>query len=251
MDVIAESSVTQEGKNLLITANDGSESEEEGQKESLSKGDHSKVQKLPNPLMEKLPTPKIRKQKAKKKVKLVEGSVFVNPFEKAEQAKQSVLEKHVKMTENLPGMGKNVKICYKFRKGKCPFGKNCKYSHDVDSLALKYQNNEEGAPGDEHEQIGSTNFPNIPPPPKPVGFMGTMGTLKNPSRQGHKPSRNYSSYRQQLQDKEDEADDDNYMLNAKKKKRSGVAQNLVPPKKAMMALTKQRNEERPWTVQNN
>ena len=239
-----------------MTDDTASDSEEEKKKkESESKGDNSKAEKLPNPLMEKLPHPVIGKKKTKKKKSkvVVEGSVFVNPFEKAEQAKQSILEKHVKMTENQPSTGKNVKICWKFKKGRCPFGKNCKYSHDVDSnLSLKYQNSEVAA--SESEQEGKNHhrkFPNLPPPPKPVGFMGTVGTLKNPRGSAQTSSKSYSTYRQQLHDKETEADDDNYMLSAKKKKRYGVAQNLVPPKKAMTALIKQRNEERPWTVQKN
>lgn len=240
-----------EGRNLLITQDDSSESEEEKKKQESA---HTGSEKLPNPLSEKLPRPVIGKKKKsqKKKKVIVEGSVFINPFEKAEQAKQSILEKHVKMTENQHVTGKNVKICWKFKKGRCPFGNNCKYSHDVDSnLSLKYQNSETEVAGTEHSDGQNQNrkFLNVPPPPKPVGFMGTMGTLKSPTQQGQSTSRSYSTYRQQLQDKEDEADDDNYMLSAKKKKRSGVAQNLVPPKKAMMALEKQRTEERPWTVQ--
>lgn len=242
-----------ESRNFLITQDGGSDSDEEKKKqESVSKAS----EKLPKPMLEKLPSPAIGKKKSQKKKKKVvlEGSVFVNPFEKAEQAKQSILEKHVKMTENQHVTGKNVKICWKFRKGRCPFGSNCKYSHDVDSnLSLKYQTNEADISANEQSVGKNQNrrLPNLPPPPKPVGFMGTIGTMNSAPRQRQTTSRSYSTYRQQLQDKEDEADDDNYMMSAKKKKRSGVAQNLVPPKKAMMALSKQRTEERPWTVQKN
>ena len=251
-----------EGKNFLISQEDGSDSEEEKkkQKESGSQGDNSKtVEKLPNPMAGKLPKPAIGKKKKKVKTKIqVEGSVFVNPFEKAEQAKQSILEKHVKMTENQHVTGKKVRICFKFRKGKCPFGKNCKYSHDVDSnLSLPYQNAEAGEGSDETETGNNQNrsFQNRPPPPKQVGFMGTVGTLNPGHRHGQSTSRgrgrgSFSQYRQQLQDKEAEADDDNYMLSAKKKKRYGVAQSLVPSKKVMSELSRQRAEERPWTVQN-
>ena len=246
----------------MISQEDGSDSEEERKKqESQSKGDNSKtVEKLPNPMAGKLPRPAIGKKKKKVKTKInVEGSVFVNPFEKAEQAKQSILEKHVKMVENQHVTGKKVRICFKFRKGRCPFGKNCKYSHDVDSnLSLPYQSAEQGEASDETSGGKNQNrkFQNHPPPPKPVGFMGTVGTLNAGQRQGQTTSRgrgrrSFSQYRQQLQDKEAEADDDNYMSSIKKKKRFGVAQSLVPSKKVMSELAKQRAEERPWTMQNN
>lgn len=241
-----------EGKNFLIAQDNGSDSEEEKKtQESLTKREYSMAtEKLPNPIAEKLPRPVIGKKKTKKTKVVVEGSVFVNPFEKAEQAKQSILEKHVKMTENQHVAGKNVKICWKFKKGRCPFRNNCKYSHDIDSnLSLRYQNTETEVLTDEPDEGKSQNTPfkNLPPPPKPVGFMGTVGTLIANPHQGQTTPRNYNTYRQQLQDKE-EVDDDNYMQSAKKKKRSGMAQNLVPPKKAMTALTKQRTEERPWTI---
>ena len=251
---IAVSESGSQGKNFLISQDDGSDSEEEREKQE-SKGDQSKtVEKLPNPMAGRLPKPAIGKKKKRVKTKInVEGSVFVNPFEKAEQAKQSILEKHVKMVENQHVTGKKVKICFKFRKGRCPFGKNCKYSHDVDSnLALPYQSEESAEASDEPNSGKNQNrqFQNVPPPPKPMGFMGTIGTLNAGPRKGQTTSRrSYSQYRQQLQDKEAEADDDNYMSSMKKKKRCGVAQSLVPPKKAMSALTKQRTEERPWTVQ--
>ena len=48
----------------------------------------------------------------------------------------------------------------------------------------------------------------------------------------------------------DKPDDDNYMSNAKRKKRPGVNDHLRPPKKSMSMLDKQRATERPWTVQN-
>ncbi|XP_050719856.1 uncharacterized protein LOC127000317 isoform X4 [Eriocheir sinensis] len=62
------------------------------------------------------------------------ASVFFNPFHKAQEDKKTVLEKHVKMTENpkdvLEINGK--KICWNYRKGRCKFGHNCKYAHDSD-----------------------------------------------------------------------------------------------------------------------
>ncbi|CAH1401520.1 unnamed protein product [Nezara viridula] len=60
----------------------------------------------------------------------VKNSVFVNPYLEAENAQIAVLEKHVKMTE-LPNKNavKVNKICWMFKKGKCSYGKKCRFSH--------------------------------------------------------------------------------------------------------------------------
>ncbi|MCL4130541.1 UNVERIFIED_CONTAM: hypothetical protein GTU68_034722, partial [Idotea baltica] len=64
------------------------------------------------------------------------SSVFYNPFKKEQEAKKSVLEKHVKLTTNpkdvLEINGK--KICWNYRKGRCKFGHKCKYAHDSDLI---------------------------------------------------------------------------------------------------------------------
>ena len=61
-------------------------------------------------------------------------SVFKNPFTEAENAKEAILQKHVKMVEAKDSVvvinGK--KICWNYRKGRCRFGHNCKYAHDSD-----------------------------------------------------------------------------------------------------------------------
>ena len=48
----------------------------------------------------------------------------------AENAQIAILEKHVKMTE-LPNKNavKVNKICWMFKKGKCSYGKKCRFSH--------------------------------------------------------------------------------------------------------------------------
>lgn len=62
------------------------------------------------------------------------ASVFYNPFQKEQEAKKSMLEKHVKLSDN----PKNVfeingkKMCINYRKGRCKFGHNCKFAHDSD-----------------------------------------------------------------------------------------------------------------------
>ncbi|GIX91819.1 hypothetical protein CDAR_5311 [Caerostris darwini] len=59
----------------------------------------------------------------------VSSSVFTNPYQVAENYEQSILEKHVKMTEIKEPELKNKKICFKFSKGKCKLGDNCSFRH--------------------------------------------------------------------------------------------------------------------------
>lgn len=62
------------------------------------------------------------------------GSVFINPYIKAEHDKQAILEKHVKMVDTKDNIRviNGKKICWNYRKGKCRFGHNCIYAHDSD-----------------------------------------------------------------------------------------------------------------------
>ncbi|KAA0202093.1 hypothetical protein HAZT_HAZT008483 [Hyalella azteca] len=62
------------------------------------------------------------------------SSVFYNPFHQEQEAKKSMLEKHVKLTNNPKDVLEinGRKICFNYRKGRCKFGHNCKYAHDSD-----------------------------------------------------------------------------------------------------------------------
>lgn len=63
----------------------------------------------------------------------VKASVFTNPFIEAENAKEAILQKHVKMVNTKDAVVINgKKICWNYRKGRCRFGHNCKYAHDSD-----------------------------------------------------------------------------------------------------------------------
>ncbi|EFA10221.1 uncharacterized protein LOC656965 [Tribolium castaneum] len=69
------------------------------------------------------------------------SSVFKNPFAEAENAKEAILQKHVKMVDAKDNVvvinGK--RICWNYRKGRCRFGHNCKYAHDSDLQKSKEQ----------------------------------------------------------------------------------------------------------------
>ncbi|XP_060075689.1 zinc finger CCCH domain-containing protein 18-like [Ylistrum balloti] len=198
---------------------DSSSSDEEDnktKKENASKGDNQN--KLPNPLAEKLPTPSLRDLKDSQ-------SVFSNKYELAEKAKNSILEQHVKMTEARKQAKKNV--CFKFQKGKCKFGKNCKFSHDCGSDIVVNSTKQ-----DEEKSQNEADFNS--------GFGGA-------GRSVHcDPNVRYGDTLPPV----DAADDDSYMARTKRKKHAGLSENLVPSKRAMSSLDRQRIHERPWTVNN-
>ena len=218
--------------NPLGVHNDSSEDESENESSdsdqsgaaSTEENERENTERLPNPLAiesssEKLPPPAL----GGSFTSAVPGSVFLNPFQKAEQAKQSVLEKHVKMTnyveeeetkEKRKKRAKDKrKLCHRFLKGNCKYGHKCRFSHDLG--------------------------------PKPEDEVSDTST----STDKHA---NYGNRSWLEVDKESSLnDDDSYMTEAKRKKRVGVGDHLVPPKKAMKVLEQQRASERPWTVQNN
>lgn len=177
----------------------GESSSEESDKEEGSKNQGK--DRLPNPMLGGIPRPVFSEENDKELL-----SVFTNPYEQAEQAKNTILEKHVKMVErNIP----KGKVCFKYKKGKCPYGKNCRYSHDLSSELIS----------------------------------------KPPAMTEEKSAFDFHHHSITVQKIEPEVeDDDNYMANSKKKKRAGVSDHLIPPKKALKSLDKQRRSERPWTM---
>ncbi|WAR02640.1 hypothetical protein MAR_009198 [Mya arenaria] len=254
---VSEVPVQSSGQNYLISQDEDDSSDSDVDKKEKSY--NTPKEKLPNPLLEeKLPTPQLGGSVEESR----EGSVFNNKYDTAAKAKQSVLEKHVKMTEAQILTGKKAKICKKFKQGRCFYGKNCQFSHDLDAnLSLRYKQDEtippEDVPGraNQHGRLKhhkNPHAPRLPPPPvqKP-GFMGTMNTLNTTPTPIHSRHQ-MTQFRQQERsmqsaDREGE-DDDKFNVGDKRKKRVGVSQTLVPPKRAMSALAKQRQEERPWTM---
>ncbi|XP_061179688.1 uncharacterized protein LOC133205563 [Saccostrea echinata] len=179
----------------------GASSSDEDDKEDVKTDDKNR---LPNPMLGSLPQPVFDADNEKELL-----SVFTNPYEQAEQAKNTVLEKHVKMVERNIPKGKAGQVCFKYKKGKCPYGKNCRYSHDLSSELIS----------------------------------------KPPAMTEEKSVFDFHHHSVTVQKIEPELeDDDNYMANAKRKKRSGITDNLLPPKRALKSLDKQRQTERPWTV---
>ncbi|XP_071093311.1 uncharacterized protein [Haliotis cracherodii] len=201
-------------KNFLIT-NDDTDSDDSdcNRQDAADCASQDEKDRLPNPLEDKLPTPDIGQQGRE-----TVTSVFKNPFEQAELVKNSILEKHVRMTEKLPEKG-TKQVCWKFKKGKCRMGKNCRYFHDQESVTglvveTKLDENEPQKLGHNHKQL----------------YFGSVHKMQGKALEP------------------EPVDDDNYMAGKKRKSRVGMSNALVPPKKAMSSLERQRNSERPWTV---
>ncbi|XP_066145003.1 uncharacterized protein [Euwallacea fornicatus] len=96
--------------------------------ESSEDENEAETKTVPLPVF-KLPTPSFQTGASVD----VSGSVFVNPFLVAENEKEAILERHVKMSNNKNvGIINGKKICWNYRKGRCRFGHKCKYAHDSD-----------------------------------------------------------------------------------------------------------------------
>ncbi|CAL1541542.1 unnamed protein product [Lymnaea stagnalis] len=199
--------------NFFETTEDDSD-EDINDKKPLTTVKSEATEKLPNPLLsQKLPSI------IEATTSRIGTSVFVNPFEEAEQAKNLILEKHVKLTQAAPKKPAHQPVCWKFKKGKCHMGKNCRFFHDLENRTLEENN-------DSNQEINANDH-------------GQQRQMYHPAA--------YTDARRRPMEQEPE-DDDNYMASMKKKKRYGVSDNLMPPKKAFESLQRQREKERPWTL---
>ncbi|KAK4876207.1 hypothetical protein RN001_012629 [Aquatica leii] len=101
---------------LVADYGDSSSSEDENESTSLdtsSSPAEAEHTKLPDIL--KLPTPDFIDSSTSK------TSVFTNPFKQAEDEKQAILEKHVKMVDTQDNIRtiNGKKVCWNYRKEKC------------------------------------------------------------------------------------------------------------------------------------
>ncbi|XP_064612114.1 uncharacterized protein LOC135476131 [Liolophura sinensis] len=220
---VKEKETTTKGRNLLESTLDSTDEEEEcNETPEVTRESEVSIKRLPNPLLQNpLLSPA---EKTKHDCDACDSvgvfSVFTNQYREAEKAKHSILEKHVKMTcPSAAAMGAKKQICWKFKQGKCRFGKSCRYSHVLDTISVS-----DGAPPDD----SGTQFSD---------------------QQGLRAARMYNDqqgWNNEQQD--DDKDDDSYMSNAKRKQRAGINDTLHPSKKALVPLEKQRATERPWTM---
>lgn len=135
------------------------------------------------------------------------SSVFFNPFLAEEKKKLSVLEKHVQLSE-----GKSEEDKHKWKKICFKFQKGrCRLG---DRCKFSHGMADTGATNSETEK---------PREPSLAPSISTSGARYEP-------------------DEEEES----WELK-KKKRKSGVTDSLVPPKRAMAAYEKQRLNEKPWS----
>ncbi|KAF2365077.1 Zinc finger CCCH-type [Trinorchestia longiramus] len=135
-------------------------------------------------------------------------SVFYNPFHQEQEAKKSMLEKHVKLTDNPKDVVEinGKKICYNYRKGRCKFGHKCKYAHDSDlsSDAIK------------------------------------VNALPSQSNGDTNNSALYNSVSKFNENRVSEEED------AGRKRKPGLSEGLKPNKRSRQNYTAQQQKETPW-----
>lgn len=137
-----------------------------------------------------------------------DNSVFTSKYEKKEENKAKVLEQHVKMVDNTKNVTVNGKVngkavCWMYRRGRCRLGKKCKMYHDSelrDSEAAR----------------------------KAAAENNKLTTPSTQVSQGQKRA---------FDDEPDPCDPDDERKKFNKKK-FGVTDNIVPPKKVIRHLEK-------------
>ncbi|XP_047435146.1 uncharacterized protein si:ch211-113e8.11 [Mugil cephalus] len=161
---------------------------------------------LPAPsLGSKLPSPPL--------VASSDSSVFANPFKAQAEQKLSALQKHVPLTmQAKPSQIGGKRMCVSYRKdGRCRFGIKCKFAHDSD-----------------------LQTPVIPGPCHPPESEETSAPAKAGGSSSGGGSQNLR------QDTKEEESEGQQM----KKRRVGLSNTLIPPKRAMKQYAILRDRER-------
>lgn len=139
------------------------------------------------------------------------SSVFANPFKAQADQRLSALQKHVPLTAHTkPAQIGGKKVCVSYRKdGRCRFGIKCKFAHDSDLQG-----------------------PATPTDCQPQG--------SDQAESNEDVARGGGSMKVQLQETKEEESGGR----AKKKRRVGLSNTLIPPKRAMKQYAVQRSRER-------
>ncbi|PIO37707.1 hypothetical protein AB205_0130250 [Aquarana catesbeiana] len=164
---------------------------------------------LPSPLLSaRLPAPRLGTQS-----KVSPSGVFSNPFRDEERAQLSILERHVKLSDgNWAKGGKGACLAFQ-RDGRCRYGTKCKYSHGTDlppgGTVL--------SPGELLSSGGDA--------PEMVRDSSKLGDVQS-----------VEELRQETQ------------AERGKRKKPGLSNTLIPPKKSLKNYQKQVSSERPWAL---
>lgn len=145
-----------------------------------------------------------------------DGSVFANPFKAQADQKLSALQKHVPLTmQARPSQIGGKRMCVSYRKdGRCRFGIKCKFAHDSDLQTSV-------PPADCHAPAGE-EAPESDPVKSHAG---------GPCGGGSQSLQNLT--------KEEEAGGQQL-----KKRKVGLSNTLIPPKRAMKQYAMHRDRER-------
>ncbi|KAM9314924.1 uncharacterized protein KZ484_024641 [Pholidichthys leucotaenia] len=144
-----------------------------------------------------------------------DSSVFANPFKAQADQKLSALQKHVPLTmQAKPSQIGGKRICVSYRKdGRCRFGIKCKFAHDSD-LQMPFYPKDCQSPASE-----------VTPVPAPETVGGSLGGESQDS---------------QVEEGKEEESEGKQM----KKRKVGLSDTLIPPKRAMKQYAVQRDRER-------
>ncbi|KAJ8001039.1 hypothetical protein DPEC_G00187030 [Dallia pectoralis] len=160
----------------------------------------------PSSLTNKLPPPPLGASS--------KSGVFTNPFKAQADLKLNVLQKHVPLTlQARPSQIGGKRICVAYRKdGRCRFGIKCKFAHDSDLQSSIIPNDYDPSAGD------------------------------SPGMDQAKPNTGGSSYsgRHNFHHNKGEPEEEGQQS---KKRRIGLSNTLVPPKRAMKNIAMQRKRE--------
>lgn len=145
-----------------------------------------------------------------------DSSVFANPFKAQADQRLNALQKHVPLTVHTkPTQIGGKKVCVSYRKdGKCRFGIKCKFAHDSD--------------------LQSTTFPTDCRLPAKGETQGSDQAASNED-----VVHGGGSTKHQLQETKEEESGGQL-----KKRRVGLSNTLIPPKRAMKQYAVQRSRER-------
>ncbi|XP_072241206.1 uncharacterized protein [Leuresthes tenuis] len=138
-----------------------------------------------------------------------DSSVFANPFKAQAEQKLTALQKHVPLTmQAKPSQIGGKRICVSYRKdGRCRFGIKCKFAHDSD----------------------------LQTPAVPRDCLSSASE-ETPEAS---PSVGGASQSPQQESKEEESEGQQA-----KKRRVGLSNTLIPPKRALKQYSVQRDRER-------
>ncbi|KAM7394258.1 hypothetical protein PAMP_021071 [Pampus punctatissimus] len=215
-DVINDSTAVKKSRNFLLESGSAS-SESEPEKEdpepsSLSSPSPQHPRRAPSARQPTLPAPSLGSLTSNKLPPpplnaCSDSSVFANPFKAQADQKLSALQKHVPLTmQAKPSQIGGKRICVSYRKdGRCRFGIKCKFAHDSDLQTAVI-------PTDCH-----------PPVSDEAPASGQFETGAGGS-----------------QETEEEESEGQKM----RKRRVGLSNTLIPPKRAMKHFAMQRDRER-------